>query len=300
VLIVGQNDEAALAMMIMSALSIAAQHPPVGPATCRFYLLDGSPVDSTLSGRLGQLAEVLPHPVTNVTWRDLAATFAELAGEVKQRQEDASADQTPIFILIYDIQRFRDLRKSDDDFGFSRYDEGDKPAPPSKLFGDILRDGPPVGLHTLIWCDSFNNLQRTLDRQGMKEFENRILFQMSANDSSSLIDAPAGSKLGENRALYYSEEENRIEKFRPYGLPDQEWLEGVKQRFAARPRPEVPVAADGNGAPAARVETVPVGSDAGADGNGPAAAPGPDGPDRLVESHAPAMDELGGPTMETP
>ena len=36
---------------------------------------------------------------------------------------------------------------------------------------------------------------------------------------------------------------------------------------------------------------------AAADGNGP--APGPDGPDRLVESHAPARDELGGPTMET-
>ncbi|HZW33461.1 MAG TPA: FtsK/SpoIIIE domain-containing protein, partial [Isosphaeraceae bacterium] len=296
VLIVGQNDEAALAMMIMSAVSIAAQHPPVGPEACRFYLLDGSPVDSSLAGRLGQLAAVLPHPVTNVTWRDLAATFADLAGEVKRRQEDASADQVPIFIFIYDVQRFRDLRKSDDDFGFSRYDE-DKPAPPSKLFGDVLRDGPPVGVHTIIWCDSVNNLNRTLDRQGMKEFENRILFQMSSNDSSTLIDAPAGSKLGENRALYYSEEENRIEKFRPYGLPDPEWLEGVKRRFAARPRPAVPVpvAADGNGAPAARVESVPVGSGAAADGNGPAQ----DGPDRLVESHAPAGEDLGGPTRET-
>ena len=73
----------------------------------------------------------------------------------------------------------------------------------------------------------------------MKEFENRILFQMSANDSSTMIDTPAASKLGENRALYYSEEENRIEKFRPYGIPELEWLEGVKRRFAARPRPEV-------------------------------------------------------------
>ena len=40
-----------------------------------------------------------------------------------------------------------------------------------------------------------------------------------------MIDTPAASKLGENRALYYSEEENRIEKFRPYGLPELEWLE---------------------------------------------------------------------------
>ena len=51
---------------------------------------------------------------------------------------------------------------------------------------------------------------------------------MSANDSSTLIDTPAASKLGENRALYFSEEENRIEKFRPYGVPEPDWLEGVQ------------------------------------------------------------------------
>ncbi len=139
--------------------------------------------------------------------------------------------------MIYDIQRFRDLRKSDDDFGYSRYDE-DKPAPPSKLFGDVLRDGPPVGIHTIVWCDSVNNLNRTLDRQGLKEFENRILFQMSSNDSSTLIDNPAASKLGENRALYFSEEENRVEKFRPYGLSGAVVVRGrAGDSFAARPRP---------------------------------------------------------------
>ena len=253
VLIVGQNDEAALAMMIMGAVSIAAQHPPVGPQASRFYLLDGSPVDSSLFGQLGRLKDILPHPVTNVTWRDLGAVYTELAAEVKRRQEATSDDQTPIYIFIFDVQRFRDIRKSDDDFGYTRYDE-DKPMPPSKLFGDVLRDGPPVGIHHIIWCDSVNNMNRTLDRQGMKEFENRIVFQMSAHDSSTLIDNPAASKLGENRALYYSEEENRIEKFRPYGVPELEWLESVKRRFAARPRPEVNAHAEvsGNGRNAGR------------------------------------------------
>ena len=31
----------------------------------------------------------------------------------------------------------------------------------------------------------------------MREFDNRILFQMSSNDSSTLIDTPVASKLGE-------------------------------------------------------------------------------------------------------
>ena len=109
-----------------------------------------------------------------------------------------------------------------------------------------------MGVHTLVWCDSVNNLNRTFDRQGLKEFEIRVLFQMSANDSSSLIDSPAAGKLGANRALFFSEEENRIEKFRPYGLPDPKWLAHVKSQFDRRPKPEpveVP-AGDGNGAPA--------------------------------------------------
>ncbi len=321
VLIVGQNDEAALAMMMMSAISIAAQHPPAGPGSCRFSLLDGSPVDSSLNGRLGSLADILPHPVKNVTWRDLGAAYTELTQEIARRQGEAAEDQVPIYVMIYDIQRFRDLRKSDDDFGFSSrsYDDEPKADPPAKMFVDVLRDGPPVGIHTIVWCDSVNNLNRTLDRQGMREFENRIMFQMSSNDSSTMIDSPAASKLGENRALYYSEEENRIEKFRPYGLPEAGWLETVKARFASRPVPEA--AGVGNGAPASAPspapERVAAGDGAAAtpvamaepafgDGNG-ASAHGDgngigdiDGPDRLIESGAPASsaDEPGGPSVD--
>jgi DNA segregation ATPase FtsK/SpoIIIE, S-DNA-T family len=235
--------------------------------------------------------------------------YTELTEEITRRQSDSAGDPVPIFVFIYDIQRFRDLRKSDDDFGFSSrsYDDEPKAEPPAKMFVTVLRDGPPVGIHTLVWCDSVNNMNRTLDRQGLREFENRILFQMSANDSSTLIDMPSASKLGENRALYYSEEENRIEKFRPYGLPESEWLEKVKARFASRPVPDVPAPA--NGAPAAPAPApVAVAESPLPEGNG-AASHGDgngignldlDGPDRLVESHAPApsADEPGGPPTE--
>jgi len=293
VLVVGQNDEAALAMMIMSALSIAAQRPPAGPQAPRFYLFDGSPVDSALAGQLGRLKELIPHPVTNVSWRELGATFVDLAAEVKRRQESASDDQAPIYLFIYDVQRFRDLCKADDDFGYSRYDE-DKPPPPAKLFADVLRDGPPVGIHTMIWCDSVNNMNRTLDRQGLKEFENRILFQMSGNDSSTLIDTPAASKLGENRAMYYSEEENRFEKFRPYGVPELPWLETIKQRFGARPRPVFngpPEGVKKEAAPAFEA-AAPAGDEL--KGNG-------DGATAHAHSHVagtPAGEEIGDPPVE--
>ncbi len=61
----------------------------------------------------------------------------------------------------------------------------------------------------------------------------RVAFQMSEQDSASLIETPAAGRLGPNRALLYSEDEGRVEKFRPYALPDAAWLEHVKQRLGS-------------------------------------------------------------------
>jgi hypothetical protein len=248
-LIVGQNDEAALGIMGMSLISLGAQHAPPDPIAptsgVRFYVLDGTPADSSNAGQLMKIAEVLPHPVKEITFREITPVITELAAEVERRQREPG-EAPAIYLFVFDLQRFRDLRKSDDDFGFGRYGE-EKAVPPSKLFGNILREGPPVGVHTIVWCDSLNNLNRTFDRQGLKEFEIRVLFQMSANDSSTLLDSPAASKLGAARSLFFSEEEGRTEKFRAYGYPSDEWLDWVRQQFQSRLAPVGPSAHDGNG-----------------------------------------------------
>jgi energy-coupling factor transporter ATP-binding protein EcfA2 len=238
-LIVGQNDVAAIGMISTAVISLAAQHAPAdhpgASQGVRFYLLDGSPADSRNAGILGQLDGVVPHAVKEVAWRDLSAVITELAAEVERRQKEATEAAT-IYLIVYDLQRFRDLRKGEDDFGFSRYGE-EKVTPPSKLFVNILREGPAVGVHTIVWCDSLNNLNRTFDRQSLREFEVRVLFQMSANDSSTLIDSPAAGKLGPHRALFFSEEEGRLEKFRPYGLPTDEWLASIRRELQGRQLP---------------------------------------------------------------
>ena len=69
----------------------------------------------------------------------------------------------------------------------------------------------------------------------MREFDLRVLMQMSATDSSQLMDSPGASKLGPKLAFLYSEESGRAEKFRPYGRPTPQWLAWVSERLAARP-----------------------------------------------------------------
>ena len=243
VLLVGQQDEAALGILSTALISLAAQHSDPGddphPAanSAKFYVFDGSPPDSPNLGVLSRLGDVIPHPFKASSWRELAPAMNEVAQELTRRQADDQGEYPSIYVVIYDLGRFRDLRKSDDDYGFSsKYGEEEKPSPPKQLT-TILREGPNFGIHILCWCDTLGNLNRTFERSTAGEFELRILFQMSINDSSSLIDSPAAGRLGENRALFFNEEQGKTEKFRPYGLPDQAWLDRVRTQLASKPKP---------------------------------------------------------------
>ena len=217
--IAGQRDEAALATMAAALVSLAAERPP-GEAA--FWILDGTPSDSPHAGYLRRLAEALPHEVHCVAWREVEAAVAEIAAALQRRRDDGRTDAPCLFVLVHGLQRFRQLRHSDD-FSFSM-DAQEKPPSADRQFGEIVREGPAFGVHVLAWCDTVTSLERTLDRQGLREFDNRMLFQMSGPDSTTLIDSPAASRLGIHRALLGRQEGGTLEKFRPYGLPDDRWL----------------------------------------------------------------------------
>jgi hypothetical protein len=138
---------------------------------------------------------------------------------------------SPVFFAIYGLQRARDLAPYDDFGGVMQFGGIDETAPPSpgQMFGDLLRDGPDVGIHLLVWCDSQNNINRRMSAQTVREFEMRIVFQMSLQDSLALIDSPMAAKLGPYRALFVSDDEGRLDKFKPFALPKVEWIQSLKR-----------------------------------------------------------------------
>jgi len=233
-LVVGQNEESALGVVASALLSLAAQYPPPGSDTERsgaaFHVLDGTPEDHPRAGYLARVAGVLPHPASVGGWRDVPRVVAAVAAEVKRRQQP-DADGPEVFLLIHDLPRLRDLRR-EDDFAFNRRDGDD--ATPSDNLTTVLTEGPGLGVHVLTWCDNLNNLNRVFGHQTLREFGMRVLFQMSATDSGHLLDAPHAGKLGPHRALFLSEDQNRLEKFRPYGPPADDLLDRVGDRFRTR------------------------------------------------------------------
>src|SRR5262249_8591831 len=190
------------------------------PPAAKFFVLDGTNEEDENWGFLRKVAEVLPHLVKTPERNEIAAVLGELVDEVNARQKGENHDRSPRFILIHGLHRYRDLRKAEDDYGFGRKREG--PASPAESFATILREGAAHGVYLVLWADTLTNLNRAIDRQGLRECGLRVLFQMSANDSSTLIDTPVASKLGRHRALFVSEQSSSTEKFRPYGLPTAE------------------------------------------------------------------------------
>jgi hypothetical protein len=252
-LIVGQNDTAALGILTTALVSLALQFKEkrekpgdgetmigvedieggrMATGAMRVYVLDGSPEDSPHAGYLAKVVQALGPRFRFGSRRELPSLIAQLAAEANRRVNENPAEPPALFLVIYGLHRFRDLRRQEDDFSFSSQSQ-DKQNPASQ-FAEILREGPAVGIHTLCWCDSLNNLNRTFDRQSLREFELRALFQMSSNDSSTLIDSPLASRLGLHRALFCSEEQGKVEKFRPYGLPPAEWLESIQKYFDSK------------------------------------------------------------------
>jgi energy-coupling factor transporter ATP-binding protein EcfA2 len=230
-LMVGHREDAALGILASCFVSFAAQCAPKLPGTdepaSRFYILDGMRADAPLVGFWNRMASSVPHDVKVSGAREMPDTIAEIAAELAARQESSRENAPPIFLFVHNYGRFRDLKK-EEDYGFSSESKGPNT---SKQFAAILREGPPLGIHTLIWCDTYSNVSRMLDRQGMRDFEMRILFQMNASDSSSLMDSPDASRLGVHRAFLYDEGQGRMEKFSPYGLPSPQWLAQVKKQL---------------------------------------------------------------------
>jgi hypothetical protein len=190
------------------------------------YVLDGTRPESSDAGAWQRIADALPGKIEVVTSRDTARVIGEAAAELARREGANDENAPQIYLVIFNAGRFRELRRGEDDFSFSA--DRDKPPSPEKQWADILRNGPAWGIHSLVWCDSYNNVNRILDRMALREFEMRIAFQMSAADSSSLLDNPAAAKLRQHRGLFASEDLGTIEKFRPYGIPTDAWLAEVR------------------------------------------------------------------------
>ena len=227
-LIVGQSEERELTLLAVALVSLAAQYPK---GKARFVVLDSTPPGFPAREFLERVIATVPHEIVQGGNSNLAETMNGLAEELKKRAADEKAGAPETFVLIHGLQNFKKLRQ-EDEFSFS---SGDSTAVnPAAVLQNLISDGPAHGIHVIVTCDTYNNVNRFIGRKTLTEFEMRVLFQMSASDSASLVESPDAGTLGLHRALYYNDREGYTEIFRPYARPGNEWIEEIGRLLVNR------------------------------------------------------------------
>ncbi len=229
-LIVGQREACALALLGLSLIALAAQYPT---GSARFYFFHAAVPGSHEAEFIDSIVNGLPGRVIPVRAPDVGPVMNTLSADLKSRDEgDHHREEPAIFVLMHGIQKFKKLRP-EDDFSFSSGD-GNGGSSPGAQFTEMICGGSTHGIHILAAVDTFNNVGRCLSRKALSEFEVRVVFQMSANDSVSLIDNPKASGLGLLRALLYNEHDGTLETFRPYTTPETGWLRETLTKVGQR------------------------------------------------------------------
>ena len=224
-LIVGQREEAALGMLGVALIALAAQHPK---SAARFLVFDCSAPDSPEAKFLAHAVRAIPHEVKLVQAGEVDEVMTALAADQQQRADEPGASTPETYLLVHGLQRNKKLR-FDEEMSFSL--DACAGGNPGLQFNKLICEGASLGFHVIATCDTYNNVMRFLSRKALSEFEMRVVFQMSANDSASLIDSSQANNLGLHRALLFNGQQGWLETFRPYALPDEAWLEEARRQL---------------------------------------------------------------------
>ena len=231
-LVVSREEEEGVGLLCSAVLSLAAQEHP---DRAKFFIADLATADSAWADLSGKLAELLPHEIKVLGRRELPGLLKDLVAQVNRRIAGEEGGPN-VYLVIQGLHRARDLREEEvRSVSIFDRDESQSEASAPELFATLLREGPETGVHVLAWCDSYSNVRRTIDRR-VNEFGLRVVGAMSNDDSMSLIDDPAAAKLDKQHRVIFSDEDKPgyLEKFRPYAIPGEEWLEAVGRTLCAR------------------------------------------------------------------
>lgn len=216
-LIVSEEHASGAGMLLAAVTSTVLVHG----ATADVRVLDFTPLETGLTE--GAQAFSAHWPVSVERRRNLLKVLDGVHRVVQDRLTAGHYDQRPVVLVVAGIDRARDLEPGS---------VPDHEPDPVKVLEAVLRDGPDVGVHTVVWSTSLAALERRLGRSAVREFALRAVTRLSEDDSNALIDSGAASALRANQALLHDEDWGRLVRFRPYLPPPTSWLVGLSNAAA--------------------------------------------------------------------
>ena len=145
---------------------------------------------------------------------DVLDALSVIKQEIELRRKDEESEQKHIYLSIYGFQYGRVF-----DMTVGRY--GEQVSEYGELLDFILKNGPTVGVFTILQCDTLDSLMRI--GNVLSHFSYRVALQMTEAESNKVVGSSIASKLFEfqrpssvNRAYLVDHKRNTNIKFKPY------------------------------------------------------------------------------------
>lgn len=186
----------------------------------RVELVDFTPIDEGLEDAIAPLMET---DTVSVTRRRRAPdVLADLAALVEKRTVDDESRAPSVLVVLHGLHRARDL---DAEPSYSFGGDGDEPPSMADSLRGILRDGPDVGVHAVMWVDSVANLSRRLSTSAQRDCVYRIAGQMGKEDSISFIDSDLAASCKTHQIVILDDDAGTTLRGSAYSVPPRSWVE---------------------------------------------------------------------------
>lgn len=227
-----KEEDQGVGVMLACLTALAVQR---SSADLAFHILDFSSADAPWADYPEAFAAAVPHDAEVIGRRDVRGVLGKLSAEVARRNDGgASRDEKTLVLAIIGLHRVRDLRAEG---GMSFNTDSEMPETPLvELLEKIMREGPEVGVHTLLWSDGFASLERAIDRRVVNEIGLRASGALSGNDSHRFFDQDVAAHIEKPHRMIFMDEDKVgvFEQFRPYAASDAKFAEQLKSRLARR------------------------------------------------------------------
>lgn len=211
ILILGGEPHVAQRIAYYATISASTAHTD---QSATFVTLNFMRREDTLNEELQSVFESLPFSSQIVSkTAEIVESLTAIKDEIDERRKDEERPQDHIYLSIYAFQLARMFDK-----GGRR---GDDVSESGMLLDYILKNGPAVGVFTIMQCDNWDNLSRI--GNPLSSFTYRVALQMTENDSNKIAGSSIASKLfvfnrpsSAFRAYFRDNNRNINIKFKPY------------------------------------------------------------------------------------
>ena len=151
--------------------------------------------------------------------RQAAKVLDDAAAEVRRRQDAEDYHSAGELLILHGLQRATDLAPWDP---YSGDEDPDSTPNPARGLITLLRDGPDVGVHTVVSVDTLALLDRRMGRELLAEFELRLAVSAAtAADVATLTDSYKERPPGPRQLLICDHARGTTRRVRSYSPLDE-------------------------------------------------------------------------------